>query len=232
MTDDNLSRRRYLKTFSGVAALATLAGCSWFDPGPRPGPGPTETPTGTSEGIDTETSKTEESPTGSDPNVINVVEAGASPNGDEPTVPVLEDAFEDGKTLFSPKVNLLTRGWRVKEFSDLTLRGEDATFRVEEGFDDNLFVLGNSDGASGLTVEGLEFDISAPNTGARPIHGIVEDGLSIKNIRVAGMQTSTRTAFGSTSPTRTGRVMSRGYSTTRPAGTCGIATCSNTKITT
>ncbi|MCU4801652.1 right-handed parallel beta-helix repeat-containing protein [Halobacteria archaeon HArc-gm2] len=186
MTDDNRTRRRYLKTLGGVAGLAALAGCSWLDPGPGPSETETPTPDGGTEtpGPDgTETSS--EPPSGE--NVIDLVEAGASPDGDEPTVPVLEDAVGDGKTLyFPPGEYLLTQEWRVRDLTDLSVVGRDATLRVEEGFDDSLFVLGNADSATGLTIEGLAFDFSAPNTGGRPIHGIVTDGLSVTDVSVTG----------------------------------------------
>jgi len=184
VTDDNRTRRRYLKGLGGVAGLAAIAGCSWLDPGP--GPSETETPS-PDEATETpgETGTPPETPSGE--NVINLVEAGASPDGDEPTVPVLEDVVADGKTLyFPPGEYLLTREWRVKELTDLSVVGRDATLRVEEGFDDYLFVLGNSDSATGLTIEGLEFDFSAPDTGGRPIHGIVTDGLSVTDVSVIG----------------------------------------------
>lgn len=186
MTDEHPSRRRYLKTLGGVAGLATLAGCSWLDP--SPGPSETETPDETETAEPTGTDETSESDQGpSGENVVNLVDAGASPDGDEPIVPVLRDVVADGKTLyFPPGEYLLTQEWRVKELTDLSIVGNDATLRVQEGFDDYLFVLGNSDSASGLTVEGLEFDFSAPDTGGRPLHGIVEDGLSVKNVRVTG----------------------------------------------
>ena len=184
MTDDHQTRRGYLKAIAGVAGVATLAGC------PGPGPGPTETPAETTEtgtpGTETDGPGTEETPAG---DVVNVVEAGASPNGDEPIVPVLEKVVGDGKTLFFPEGDYrLTQEWRVKEFTDLSIVGENATLHVEEGYDDYLFVLGNPDGATGLTVEGLEFDVSAPKTGARPLHGMVEDDLSVKDVTVTGKQ--------------------------------------------
>lgn len=216
MTDDQSTRRRFLATLSGTAGVGALAGC------PESGPDPTDTPTasptrtgsetGTATGTRTaETPETEGTETGTsaDPDVIDLVEAGASPNGDEPTVPVLDEIVDDGKTLFFPAGEyLLTREWRVKAFEDLTVVGDDATLRVQEGYDDYLFMLGNPDGARGLTVEGLEFDVSAPNTGARPIHGMVEDGLAVRNVTVTGRQDVDQDSvrFDVTSPEGTGIV--------------------------
>lgn len=182
MTDDHPTRRRYLRTLGGAAGLAALAGCSWLDP--RPGPPETGTePPGRTETPDRE--EAPDPPSGED--VVNLVDAGADPSGEEPVVPVLEDVLADGKTLyFPPGEYSLTQEWRVRELSDLAIVGRDATLRVEEGFDDYLFVLGNADGASGLTIEGLEFDFTAPNTGGRPLHGMVEDGLSVTDVSVTG----------------------------------------------
>ena len=186
MTEDNRTRRRYLKGLGGVAGLAAIAGCSWLDPGP--GPSETETPSpddATETPRPDETGTPPETPSGE--NVVNLVEAGASPDGDEPIVPILEDVVADGKTLyFPPGEYLLTQEWRVRDLTDLSVVGRDATLRVQEGFDDYLFVLGNADTATGLTIEGLEFDFSAPNTGGRPIHGIVTDGLSVTDVSVTG----------------------------------------------
>lgn len=184
MTDDP-TRRRYLKTLGGVATLAALAGCPGGDSTETDGPSPTER-TGSP---DDERSPTGERTATAREDAVDVVEAGASPDGDEPTVPVLEEVVGDGETLLFPEGEyLLTQEWRVKTFEDLSIVGENATLRVEPGYDDYLFVLGNPDGARGLTVEGLTFDVSAPDTGARPLHGMVEDGLRVSDVTVVGQQ--------------------------------------------
>jgi len=185
VTDDYRTRRRLLQSLGGAPALVGLAGCQEgdFTETPRPPPTSDRPPT------DSPTTDVETGTDGVPEDAVNVVEAGASPDGDEPTVPILDDIVGDATTIaFPPGEYLLTQEWRVKSFDDLTILGDDATFRVEEGYDDNLFVLGNPDGANGLTVAGLAFDVSAPETGARPIQGMVSDGLLVRDVTVAGHQ--------------------------------------------
>jgi len=86
VTEDNRTRRRYLKGLGGVAGLAAIAGCSWLDPGP--GPSETETPSpddATETPRPDETGTPPETPSGE--NVVNLVEAGPAPTATSPSSP-------------------------------------------------------------------------------------------------------------------------------------------------
>ncbi len=208
MTDDARSRRRFLRGLGSAAALGGVAGCSTDEGTP---PERTSPPEGTATAGNSENSETDGSDAGesaaeaTDPDdrpsdaeladrvgtrverVVDVTEAGASPDGDEPIDPVLDEVVGDRTLLyFPPGEYLVTDTWRHPEFVGLALVGDDATIRPEPGFDTLLLGLGGESGASGLAVHGLTFDLSAEDTGARPLLGMVEDGLEVVDVTVTG----------------------------------------------
>lgn len=181
-SDQRVTRRRVLAALGATAATASLAGCPGDD---SPGPGPPPTAT---EGTSTE----REAPTVTPPEdlaVVDVVEEGASPDGDEPVGSVVESLMDDGTALYFPPGEYLVEDVvRRREFEDLALFGEDATIRPVQGYENVVFALGGTNAATGLTVRGLEFDVSAPDTGIRPIDARVTDGLQVSDVTVRGEQ--------------------------------------------
>lgn len=179
---DGLSRRQLLARLGAGGAVAALAGC--------PGGDETESPTRTlpeDTPPDTETDRPDRTDTPTpDENVVNIEEAGASPDGDESILPVLESVPTDDVTLyFPPGEYFMDDNWRLPEFQNLRIEGPRATIRPATNLDGALFGLG-SDDATGLTITGLTFDVRGENRGPRPIYGMVSDGLSVQNVTVAG----------------------------------------------
>jgi hypothetical protein len=114
------SRRRFLRAV-GAAGLGLLSGCS-----NREGP---ETATGTAAGttISDATPTVTATPERYD-RVVDVVEAGADPDGSESVTPVLEEVAADDTLLsFPPGTYLFDSTWRFEGYSNLGVAGDRAT---------------------------------------------------------------------------------------------------------
>lgn len=179
---EELNRRELLGKIGASAAVAALAGC--------PGDDGPETPTGTErEDTPEGTAEPTDRPTTEGPSeeVIDIVEAGADPNGEESIVSVLESVPTDDVILQFPAGEyLMDDMWRVPEFENLTIEGPEATIRPPQGLTGALLSLGSRDGARDLTIRGLTFDVRGENRGPRPIYGMVEDGMHIEDVDVVG----------------------------------------------
>jgi hypothetical protein len=141
--------------------------------------------------------------------VVDVTEAGAGGNGQRSIDDVLRAESDDDTALFFPPGRYtMTETWQLDEFSKLALVGKGAVVRPPQGFDGTLFGFGTEDSASDLRFEGIDFDFSARNTGARPIHGTVADDLYVRDVAVRGRQDVDQDSvrFDVTDPDGTGRV--------------------------
>lgn len=164
-----------------------LAGC-----GQRPGPTETETSPGTGRGTPGGPSD-ERSEYGT---VIDVVDAGADPSGGEPIDGVFPDEPLDDTLLFFPEGEyLMGTPWQLREFEHFGVLGDGAVIRPPDGFSDYLFAFGGSDRAVDLLFKGIDFDITAPETGIRPVHATVQDGLRVADLTVRGVQDTDQDSF-------------------------------------
>jgi hypothetical protein len=193
----------------GAAAIGATAGCSFFESDDTP------TPVGPDPGTPADRA----GPPGTRPSpgslrdvyssVVNVVEEGADATGGESVGDVVESAVDDDTLLVFPRGEYrMSEPLDVDSFSKLGLLGDGAVIRPPTGYADYLFGLGSDSDATDLHVEGFEFDFTAPNTGARPIHAAVEDGLFVRDVRVRGQQDVDQDSmrFDVTDPDGTGRV--------------------------
>lgn len=192
MTDSDgrtTTRRRVLRRIglgSGVGT-ALLAGC-----GQRPGPTETETPPGTDTGTP-EGPSDERADYGT---VIDMVEAGADPQGGAPIDELLrEHAGDDTLLYFREGEYFMERPWQFREFEHFGILGDGAVIRPPEGFSDFLFAFGQSDRAVDLLFKGIEFDVTAPETGIRPVHATVQKGLHVADVTVRGVQDTDQDSF-------------------------------------
>lgn len=113
----NHTRRQYLQT-AGLAGLGLLAGCSRQDDSKTTNPDATVTPPRSSH----------PSTTGEYDQVVDVVEAGADPNGEQSVTPVLESAAADDTLLtFPPGTYAFDSTWRFDGLSNLGVVGDRAT---------------------------------------------------------------------------------------------------------
>ncbi|WP_254278581.1 hypothetical protein [Haloarcula marina] len=194
----NWTRRELLARLGAAGGLGALAGC--------PSDGGTESPTETetasptdpqrspdsTDGGETPTASasttTPQPPTASDyDRVVDVVEAGADPNGRETVLPVLND-IDPNDTLveFPPGEYFIDGQWRLHEFQNFAVRGPEATITTVPNFTGPLFGFGGTGDASNLAVEGFTFDFRQRDTGPRPLYGRVRDGLYVGDVTVRG----------------------------------------------
>lgn len=155
MTEDPLeplrSRRRYLRS-AGVVGLGLLPGCSSVPDTETRTTAATSTPTGTP-------STTREPTRTATPEryerVVNVVEAGADPEGGQSVTPVLEEVADDDTLVhFPPGTYLFESVWRFDGYSNLGVVGDRATLVPGEDLRYWLIALDVSD----FTLAGFTLD--------------------------------------------------------------------------
>lgn len=185
------TRRRVLKRLGvGLGAGASLlAGC-----GQRPEP--TETPTGPETGTPVGTAEGPDDERAEYGTVVDMVEAGADPEGGEPINGLLTEHAGDDTLLYFPEGEYLVDGfWEHREFEHFGILGDGATVRPPDGYSGYLFAFGLSNRAVDFLFKGITFDISAPDTGIRPIHATIQDGLHVEDVTVRGLHDREQDSF-------------------------------------
>lgn len=126
-------------------------------------------------------------------NVVNVVDAGADPNGEESITPVLRDIVDDDTLLWFPEGRYrMDEQLRFTGFDHFGMAGESGTTLYpapahEYNGEARMFKLGTYYGpGQDLTIENLLFDFTADNTGLRAIQAQVSDGLEFRDIVCVG----------------------------------------------
>ncbi len=205
---ESLTRRRLLQALTAGTAGA-LAGCSFLDseeetPGGSPPAEVTRDPaTGPGAGgvparLAAEYDRT-----------INVVDAGADNTGSKPVDDVLRSEIGDSTLLYFPRGEYqFAEPIERPSVSNLGLVGDRALFRPPEGFAQALLVFGVDGTVTDLHVQGIDFDVTADRTGARPLYCDVDDGLLVRDVTVEGRQDVDKDGmrFDVTSEDGTGRV--------------------------
>lgn len=222
-----LSRRKLLASLTVGASGTALAGCeSETDEstGRSTGESPTPTPTpsersGRVQGQSTPTRRqrlAERYGT-----VVDLAEAGASPEGDRDLVPFLESYAGDDTLLYLPEGRYLIDDWfKLHEFEDFAIYGEEATLVPAADYSDKpILVLGGTDRARGLHVEGIAFDFRNHGYLHQPLKALVTDGLAVQDVSVAGASGGVRVEV--TSPEGTGRVRNLQLPNGRYSGSTG-----------
>lgn len=137
--------------------------------------------------------------------MVDVVEAGATPDGAEPIDPVLEArAGDDTLFYFPPGRYRMTGNWNRDAFSNVGLVGDGATIRPVDEPHDTLFTLGQPNRASGVVIAGLDFDFRDLSHVPRPFIARVDDGLTVRDVSVTGPSRAVRVDVHD--PDGTGRV--------------------------
>ncbi len=192
------TRRAYLRTAVTAAAVGALAGCGRQDRGPS-SPEPTETTRTTpDEGTNgTATGEAADSPPSElverhgYESVVNVVNAGADPNGEESVRPVLEANASDDTLLYFPAGRYRLDEWSATDYQNLGVVGDDAVLVPPKrvgywlkwgGLDDLLF--------EGFTIDCRPNDVA-------PIARVGTAGGKsfVRNVAVRGHRHAPRTAF-------------------------------------
>lgn len=218
MRQDTSASRRELLAGLAVAGSVGLAGCSVFEsddeetPNPVITSGPTRQPTREEPRRDAEEAEVE--PPASLPfadeygTLVDVVEAGADPAGEETIEPVLQSVADDDTLLYFPEGTYRMGGAiDFPTFRNLALVGGPATIVPESGYEGYLLLLGWDGGGRRARVENLTFDLRAPDAGARPLQVLAND-LQVRDVSVVGRQNRGRgmMRFDVTDPDGTGVV--------------------------
>ena len=134
--------------------------------------------------------------------VVDLVDAGADPDGDDSIVPYLEEyAADDTLLQLPPGEYAMDEQFRFTGYDNFGIVGDDATIvpgtveamegksATEGTFSGptRLFRLGTSlDPGDNLHVEGLTFDFTADNCGFRAIEAYCERDLLVRDIDIVG----------------------------------------------
>ena len=129
--------------------------------------------------------------------VVDVVEAGADPEGNESITPVLREVVDDDTLLEFPNGRYyVDEQLRFTGFENVGFVGENATlvpatYHEFDGPQYRLFRLGTSDAPGrDLRFEGFDVDQTADETGIRVINAEVEDGLLVRDVTIHGVHDS------------------------------------------
>lgn len=126
--------------------------------------------------------------------VVDIVDAGADPTGDEPITPVLREQVGDDTLIRFPEGRYaMDEQLRLTGFDNVGFVGDGATivpadYHQFDGPQYRLFRLGTrSAPGRDLRFEGFEIDQTAEETGIRVINAEVEDGLIVRDVVVNGV---------------------------------------------
>lgn len=191
-TDGTASRRRLLRGAATVG-LAALAGCGGTDRPETTSPGAGTTAgqrtTGPGTATTAGTGGTRIPYADAYRTAVDVVEAGADPDGGDPINPVLEELAGDDTLLYFPEGRyLMDDSWNIREFTDFAMVGDGATVVPEPGYTGYLLVIGWKGVTRNVRFENFTFDFRRPDTGARPLQVLADDGLLVRDVTVRGRQ--------------------------------------------
>lgn len=152
------SRRRLLSAL-GATGLSALSGCSsWDSPEPDTStPETTRSPDGETTREPTATTTPEQYD-----NVVDIVEAGGDPDGNEPIEPVLKRVIDDDTLVrFPPGTYLVGSIWEFGDVSNAAVVGDRATLIPGEGL--KYWLLGTK--LEDFTLAGFTLDHRGANVG-------------------------------------------------------------------
>lgn len=196
----DVNRRRFLAGLASAAAATGLAGVHHLGSDSL---GPAERVDGGSGSDPGASGETDQTTTASASNldrwrdqfatVVDVVEAGVTPDGTDPIDPVLRaHAGDDTLFYFPPGRYRMAGNWNRDSFSDVGLVGDAATIRPVDEPHDTLFTMGQPDRASGFLLEGIEFDFRDLAHVPRPFIARVDDDLLVRDVSVRGPSRAVR----------------------------------------
>ena len=202
MTDDesSLTRRAALRAAGATIAAGSLAGCGGPDPGTTTR-GTTAGSTATTSPETESTTPTETEPTTQSTNdlvdpadyetVVNVAEAGADTAGEELINPILEEHVGDDTLLYFPSGRYLLAGWRVEDYRNLGVVGDDATLVAPP--DVNYWLMWG--GLEDLLFGGFTIDCRGENVSPISHVGVAGGDSVVRDVTVRGHRHAPKTAF-------------------------------------
>lgn len=195
-----MKRRTFVSSLATAGIAATTAGCTGGDEGPPRDPVTENSSRRTKpmvEGSDRPPRRaSDEAVNGPLPayarefgTVVDVTEVGADPSGQESIAPIIEERLGDDTLLYLPRgTYLLDRTIEIFEFEKFGIVGDRATIVPPEGYTRVLFDVGRPGRANDFIMEGITFDIRAPNTGPRPLSVLSAGNVVVRNVSVIGEQ--------------------------------------------
>jgi hypothetical protein len=118
--------------------------------------------------------------------VVDVVDAGADPEGSTPVDDVLSSVADDGALLVFPSGRYRVEGEFNPDAPRIGILGDGATIVPADGFDDVVFGLGYRDAATDVLVSGIAFDFRADDTGGRPLLARADRRIVASDLSVVG----------------------------------------------
>jgi hypothetical protein len=174
-----ISRRELLKGLGATAAVGATAGCQFFG-SDRPG----RTGNGTG-GSGTPPGGYREQ-FGS---VVNLADVGANTEGERSAVSLFREHLTDDTLVYLPQGEyLLDDVVQLLEFDRAGIVGDRATIRPADGYDSTLLDIGRPERGSNFLIEGVEFDVRAPQTGPRVMSLLVGGASVVRDVGVIGTQ--------------------------------------------
>ncbi|WP_435174340.1 hypothetical protein [Halorussus sp. AFM4] len=201
MTDDEscLTRRAALRAAGATIAAGALAGCGGRDPetttrGTTAGETPTAEPTtgSTTTASETTTRSTNDLVDPTDyGTVVNVAEAGADASGEEPINPVVDEHVGDDTLLYFPSGRYRLDGWRVTDYSNLAVVGDDAALVAPP--DVNYWLMWGD--LEDLLFAGFTIDCRGKNVAPIAHVGVAGGDNVVRDVTVRGHRHAPKTAF-------------------------------------
>ncbi|KTG26721.1 twin-arginine translocation signal domain-containing protein [Haloferax profundi] len=179
-----MQRRDYLKYGGAVGLAAGLAGClnrlPFFE-------GPPEDDDRTTD--EYTPPELESSPLDRYGNVVDIVEAGGDPSGEEVINDVLQRVVEDDTAVVFPDGRYKLDQYELESVSNFAFVAADGATpklvpnRPAHELDDNLFI--RLEGISDFLLEGVELDYTADGFGGS-IHIIADGNFTLRDVRLRG----------------------------------------------
>lgn len=172
-----MNRRRFVGGAGMVLGLGGLPGCSLQSANSNTTPPPDDR-------VQTILEETDVYDT-----VINVVDEGVDPDGDQSITPFLQENAADNRLLYFPAgTYLVDERVDLPSVSHFGLVGDGAVIRPGEDFSGYLLVADKETEATGVHIEGFEFDFRDRNELLRAIHAQVAGDLLVRDVTVRGVQ--------------------------------------------
>lgn len=183
----NSTRRRLLRCAVPLSAAATISGCGGRSGSEDP---PDRDPTRTRDRTTTQSTPDEVERLANQwgfERIVDAVEAGADPTGQTPVDDVFETHLQSESLLYLPQGRYFVSDTIAVDGTERAgIVGNGATIVPEDGNTEQMFVFGWPSPLQRLVVSGIDFDITAEQTGGRPILARANRSILLDTITVTG----------------------------------------------
>lgn len=182
-----INRRRVLSRLGAVAAGVLMAGCDEAQSGPPrtdPTPGKVHV---TDQGGSGDGWLADLAADWDFDRIVDLQDRGADPTGVRPIDDTIHDAMTDGTLVYLPPGR-----YRIEEaivtdaIPSIGIVGEAATIVPPDGYSDTFFAFGWPEVGDDVLFAGIDFDITAPETGGRPVQVMADRRVVVRDVAVHG----------------------------------------------